>query len=328
MGWQGPKLMVPFAGQPDPATRLAACRAARAGATINGPAWEVLAAAVRRGDVAVREGRTVERVAREGDAGGGLEVRLEATRGLHGACASALPASDPSPGSNEGESLTVDEVWVACGAATVPADSAPFTVLDALSLPGGLFVGGYPRCDDASLVLPGAPVYVLGRTAMLACGPTAGAWFDGGGEGVAGPAFRRCGCGAGICHVLRGGEAGAGWQQGRRVVSNASCTPLDKIFPQTQTLRPGTLGGNREAAKRVAASLARLDMAGEKAWHAAAGKLQAAPAPRLELLPPPETEGAMWQAPRKKVRAVQAVVAEWMRWCGPMLAGARGASRI
>ncbi|KAL6768595.1 hypothetical protein ACKKBF_B11355 [Auxenochlorella protothecoides x Auxenochlorella symbiontica] len=236
VGWQGPKLMVPFAGQPDPATRLAACRAARAGATINGPAWEVLAAAVRRGDVAVREGRTVERVAREGDAGGGLEVRLEATRGLHGACASALPASDPSPGSNEGESLTVDEVWVACGAATVPADSAPFTVLDALSLPGGLFVGGYPRCDDASLVLPGAPVYVLGRTAMLACGPTA-----------------------------------------------------------------GTLGGNREAAKRVAASLARLDMAGEKAWHAAAGKLQAAPAPRLELLPPPETEGAMWQAPRKKV---------------------------
>ncbi|KFM23843.1 Pre-mRNA-processing factor 40-like protein A [Auxenochlorella protothecoides] len=236
VGWQGPKLMVPFAGQPDPATRLAACRAARAGATINGPAWEVLAAAVRRGDVAVREGRTVERVAREGDAGGGLEVRLEATRGLHGACASALPASDPSPGSNEGESLTVDEVWVACGAATVPADSAPFTVLDALSLPGGLFVGGYPRCDDASLVLPGAPVYVLGRTAMLACGPTA-----------------------------------------------------------------GTLGGNREAAKRVAASLARLDMAGEKAWHAAAGKLQAAPAPRLELLPPPEAEGAMWQAPRKKV---------------------------
>lgn len=185
-GWQGPKCMVPYAQLTDPVRRLQACRAARGQATINEPTRRRLRAAEDAGAVAVLQGVSVAGAAPADARGPSGALRLALTPTATGQA--AAPGTNADPGSHPRE-LEVDRVWLACGAACRP-DQDP--VLSALGSglgggtgdTGGLFVGGYPRCDDGSLVVPGAPAYVLGRPALLALGPTAGGEGHGPGQGV------------------------------------------------------------------------------------------------------------------------------------------------
>ena len=51
----------------------------------------------------------------------------------------------------------------------------------------------------------------------------------------------------------------------------------------------------------IASGLKRLGMAGASDWESAAASLARLAPPNAAMLPPPESEGALWQAPRKQV---------------------------
>ena len=51
----------------------------------------------------------------------------------------------------------------------------------------------------------------------------------------------------------------------------------------------------------ITSGLKRLGMAGASDWESAAASLARLAPPDTAMLPPPEAEGALWQAPRKQV---------------------------
>ncbi|KAK2080569.1 hypothetical protein QBZ16_000423 [Prototheca wickerhamii] len=170
VGWQGPKLMVPFRAETDAAVRLARCRAAHGQASIHRPLWDRLAAAIGSGAIELVEGAVVERVEA---AGGGAALHLGATQGLH------VARPRPSP---------------------------------------------------------------MGEAAQHGSAPA------------------------------------------------KICLRCDASLPS----------GFRSAAKMIAAGLKRLGMAGASDWESAAASLARLAPPNAAMLPPPESEGALWQAPRKQ----------------------------
>lgn len=172
VGWQGPKLMVPFRAETDAAVRLARCRAAHGQASIHRPLWDRLAAAIGSGAIELVEGAVVERVEA---AEGAAALHLGATQGLH------VARPRPSPMGEAAQTgplppkyaCAATQVWLACGASH-QSQPALGRILAPLALTPDAWIGGYPRCSDASCVLPGVPVYVAGAAACVAVGPTAG----------------------------------------------------------------------------------------------------------------------------------------------------------
>lgn len=173
VGWQGPKMMVPFRAQTDHATRLATCRAARGQATIHWPLWKELVDKVTNGVVTVIEGFTVDSFQQTD---GHVELTVSPTSGLYQARerpSSMERAVKRAAEVEQATALPGDEVWLACGHSHVPEPFLKSLLPDDWATPN-LFAGGYPRCDDSTCVLPGMPVYVAGASALLSVGPTAG----------------------------------------------------------------------------------------------------------------------------------------------------------
>lgn len=89
--------------------------------------------------------------------------------------AAGPPAQPPAGGlapQQQQQLLRADEVWLACGSA-YNAAADPVLADLARQAPAPL-TGGYPWLDDEFLCWPGAPVFLLGRGAMLSVGPSAG----------------------------------------------------------------------------------------------------------------------------------------------------------
>lgn len=91
--------------------------------------------------------------------------------------AAQLAAGEAAQGQQPGEQqLRADQVWLACGSAY---DAAGDPVLAELARQAPVpLTGGYPWVDDESLCWPGAPVFLMGRGALLGVGPSAGARVD------------------------------------------------------------------------------------------------------------------------------------------------------
>jgi hypothetical protein len=129
---------------------------------------EAASAAARRRDAASAPSAFQQAVAA---AGGGVPATTwgAAAAAATAAAAGAAPAAAEPPL----QQLDADAIWVACGAAyNVERDPLLSVLLRQCPTP---VVGGYPAVDDATLVWPGAPLFVVGRAAMLALGPCAGA---------------------------------------------------------------------------------------------------------------------------------------------------------
>ena len=74
------------------------------------------------------------------------------------------------------QQLQADQVWLACGRA-YNAAADPVLADLAQQAPTPL-TGGYHWLDDESLCWPGAPVFLIGRGALLSVGPSAGRWVS------------------------------------------------------------------------------------------------------------------------------------------------------
>lgn len=169
-------------------------------------------------------------------------VAAAAAAGAESANASAASAAEDGEAQQPGQ-LGADMGWLACGAA-YDAGADPVLRQLAADAPAPL-TGGYPWLDEEHLCWPGAAVYVVGRGAMLALGPCAGA--AGGKQGGAAPP---------ACLA-------SDWQA-------HPCASL----PQSPCVT-GDLPGMRLAADRVLASLRRLDYAETPVWQAAQLRLLA-----------------------------------------------------
>lgn len=69
-------------------------------------------------------------------------------------------------------SVRADALWIACGSA-YNMQRDPVLAQLQRQQPTHI-LGGYPLIDDATLAWPGAPVFLVGRAAMLSVGPCAG----------------------------------------------------------------------------------------------------------------------------------------------------------
>ncbi len=210
VGWWGNKMLNGYKHMPDPVMRLKVCKAARKQATINLPMWQSMVELAASGKLEVweecevveastgRAGKVTEAAAcgsphNRGTGNGACMLRLKSRARV--AADAADPGASPTtqfaqdvaaatsgparhattklPHSPEGAfCLQADAVWIACGAAY---NGQAGTVLSKLhECCASSFVGGYPLIDDFRCVWPGAPLYLIGRAAMLAVGPCAG----------------------------------------------------------------------------------------------------------------------------------------------------------
>jgi hypothetical protein len=259
VGWWGSKRLNAFSQASDPAERLLACRDACRRASLNAAAWKELGAAAGSGRLSVLEGAEVgsctdvaSGTALEAGSGCCWQLELQPVREL-GADQSpsqhtpfqqtvelrAAGSSSAAGGAALRHTMFVDAVWLACGQAhDAGGDPLLGALRAAVPLP---VVGGYAPLDPGTCAWPGAPVYFVGRSAMLAVGPSA-----------------------------------------------------------------GDAAGARLAAARVAASLQRLDFAGQPDWAAASAALRASTSALsggrglegadLQL----EKEGEAWVEPRRR----------------------------
>lgn len=172
-------------------------------------------------------------------ASGGSRARSSGEGGSEGDCppptafqaavaAARAAAADASPGAlpapappaqlaqqeqhvQQQQQLEADAVWLACGSA-YSCERDPVLAALQRQCPTQL-VGSYPLLDDATLVWPGAPVFVIGRAAMLSVGPCAGAC----GLVLAGTGVKGSQWGGGMCvHALLRRQLGWAGQGGAK----------------------------------------------------------------------------------------------------------------
>ena len=202
VGWWGNKYLNAFWQDSNPENRMKACRQARMQASLSPEVWDALVEAAASGRITVVEGQQVESMNKNCEEDrGGWNLMIQPTPGLSTSAAvpqqgtafqqatvkaTAEGSSSPKKAfeqlSLEDESETTEDplsssifahfVWLACGSAF---NTSHHSILSSLeqSHPTRL-VAGYPVIDPGSCVWPGAPIYLLGRGAMLAVGPCAG----------------------------------------------------------------------------------------------------------------------------------------------------------
>lgn len=193
VGWWGNKRLQGFWHAECPEEKMKQCRRARLRGTLNKLVWDALAAAVAHGVIHVLEGVQVSAAAPQTSTGGVWHVHLEKTAALQPPPAPANTAfqqavaalkpegsgSSPPPQLPVGvalvqeQALTADAIWIACGSAFNASTHPLLSGALQTSCPTRL-VAGYPVLDPDSCLWPGAPVYLIGRSAMLAVGPSAG----------------------------------------------------------------------------------------------------------------------------------------------------------
>lgn len=206
MGWWGAKQLGGYRQLESAELRLAACRRARRQGSVHLPLWRRLAAAAAAGRLTVLEGWEVagahqaegaEGAATKGPAwllhlqrregalpaAAGPTLFQQAVAAAAAAAASAPDALAEQQFDEQPAELTANLVWLACGRAY---DAAGEAVLRQLAAQAPVpRTGGYPWLDDEALCWPGAPVYLLGRGALLSVGPCAGAlWRQRGAGGL------------------------------------------------------------------------------------------------------------------------------------------------
>jgi hypothetical protein len=142
-GWLGPRRLRAFAAQPDPRNRLRSARRARGGGTM--PPWMVgcLRDAAATVELQILDDCPVVAASRHRD-----RPRLVLF---------------------DGTVLAVDRVWLATG--SQPTVDATRCLAGRATRPAT--VGRLPCLDD-HLRIPGTPIHLLGRLAMLSLGPAAG----------------------------------------------------------------------------------------------------------------------------------------------------------
>lgn len=187
VGWWGNKHLNAFWQDTNPENRMKSCLQARMRASLSPEVWESLAEAAASRKVTVLEGFQVESASNCQE---GWNLVLQPTREVAlstaappqgtafeqatAECTAKLYQKTP-PLEHHPElpsTLSTDFVWLACGGAFNVARHPILSTVQQ-SYPTRL-VAGYPVIDPGSCVWPGAPIYLIGKAAMLAMGPCAG----------------------------------------------------------------------------------------------------------------------------------------------------------
>jgi hypothetical protein len=189
IGWWGNKYLNAFWQETDPESRMKMCRQARHQASITPQIWAALAKAVELKKIKLIQGYQVDSAMDPTTtttttttteySNGCVQLKLIPTPNvdtskINGALSSSSFSSLP-PTDVDGDSILEEEadcVWLACGSA-YNITNHPFLSHLQMKYPTRL-VAGYPVLDPATCVWPGAPVYLIGRGALLAVGPCAG----------------------------------------------------------------------------------------------------------------------------------------------------------
>ena len=190
VGWWGNKRLNAFWNDPNPENRLKSCRQARQQGSVSPAMWATLAEAVADGALLVVESSQIESAMRQGTAWKLSIAKTAQLQDVHAPTpfqrAVALHKSSSSfdGGESNSESSptavetsptsteTTDFIWLACGSA-YNAHHHPLLSKLQTQCPTRI-VSGYPVLDADTCVWPGAPVYLIGRGALLAVGPSAG----------------------------------------------------------------------------------------------------------------------------------------------------------
>ncbi|KAG7668077.1 hypothetical protein NADE_005116 [Nannochloris sp. 'desiccata'] len=182
IGWWGNKYLNAFWQEPDPEYRMKMCRQARHQASITPHVWAALENAVDSGEIKIMQGYQVDKATLKSSGNQSLELKLTPTPNIDtsksslfvgsSTSSSGSPTSPTATSASCVSSIEADCVWLACGSA-YNAALQPLLCTIQSKLPTRI-VAGYPVLDPASCVWPGAPVYIVGRGALLAVGPCAG----------------------------------------------------------------------------------------------------------------------------------------------------------
>eukprot|EP00890_Picochlorum_soloecismus_P004237 jgi/Picsp_1/4814/NSC_02182-R1_cog2072: flavoprotein involved in k+ transport len=196
-GWWGIKYVNSYLNISDPTVRLKMCRQAKAGGSMNPVAWEKLFSITKVESLSVLEGCDVHSVEQSSEGRLKLCVDKNSDLGKLDSCsldtghasafskATGMEAINNETGhyvTQKGGNLAdgkqteihCDEIWLACGNAfDAGSHSLLASICKQLSNP---IVGGYPVLLDNFCCLHNAPVFVMGRGAMLSIGPASGSF--------------------------------------------------------------------------------------------------------------------------------------------------------
>ena len=175
VGWWGNKNLNAFWNVDSPEDRLKICRQAKKqGSTISPFLWEELLGAQESGKVDVVQSYQVDACTKKGAQWNlllkpthnkyeGLAPFSYTFPDVHGA--RALATTSPT-----NPEVNVDTIVLACGSAYNIANIPMFSSI----LPLTRCVSGYPVIDFEYCVWPSVPVFLIGRSALLAIGPCSG----------------------------------------------------------------------------------------------------------------------------------------------------------
>lgn len=178
IGWWGNKYLNAFWQEPNPENRMKMCRQARHQASITPQVWTALEDAVGSGKIQIIQGYQVDKATLKTSENPSLELQVTPTpnistsKSLFAASNISSSGSSLSTSATSISSIEADCVWLACGSAFNTALHPLLSTIQS-KCPTRI-VAGYPVLDPASCVWPGAPVYLVGRGALLAVGPCAG----------------------------------------------------------------------------------------------------------------------------------------------------------
>lgn len=187
VGWWGNRCLNSFWQEEDPENKLKMCRLARLQASIHSALWKTLLEKVREGLLCVLEGFEVENILAMRDGENEWNVSLKRTEMQSATRKQSMTDFQSAVGLHENtmsaaSHCTVDDcnnivknvhiVWLACGKA-FNASTHPLLLRIQQQCPTKL-ISGYPVIDQETCLWPGAPIYLAGRAAMLAVGPSAG----------------------------------------------------------------------------------------------------------------------------------------------------------
>jgi hypothetical protein len=179
IGWWGNKYLNSFWQETNPENRMKMCRQGRHQASITPQVRMALEEAVELKKVKVIQGYQVETATEMAELGA-IKLEVRPTPNIDSfklALGSTNSSSSANCASTSSSSLPLslieaDCVWLACGSAYNVSRNTLLSTLQK-KFPTRL-VAGYPVLDPTTCVWPGAPVYVVGRGALLAVGPCAG----------------------------------------------------------------------------------------------------------------------------------------------------------
>jgi hypothetical protein len=180
IGWWGNKYLNAFWQEPNPEYRMKMCRQARHQASITPQIWTALEDAVGLGKIKIIQGYQVDKATLKTSENPSLELNLTSTPNVTTSKSLFAASNTSSRGSflsqtalsSRSSLIEADCVWLACGSAFNTALQPLLSTIQS-KFPTRI-VAGYPVLDPASCVWPGAPVYLVGRGALLAVGPCAG----------------------------------------------------------------------------------------------------------------------------------------------------------